>query len=189
MNWNNQWEAQPLAPVIKSAKLDEPLSEDLKARLKNASLPETPDGVLMLWVHSKKILETAKSDEMEIRKTAVKIYVPKPSEGMNTVELGNGFKLKAQVSYNYNLDPDNAKVEAALDAIAALGNEGPFIAERLVKWTPDFLLTEYRLLQDDVQNKDSARHEFSKKVLKILESVLTLTDAAPKLEIKEAKKK
>ena len=196
MNWNVQWPGAqdthaPIAQAnaIEPAKLDDPISDAMKQRLAAEKLPQTPDGILMLWQRTQDILRKAKEDEMDIRKTAVKVYVPKPVEGTNTVELGEGFKLKAVVKYNYNLDPDNAKVEAALDEIAALGNEGPFIAERLIKWSPAFLLTEYRLLQDDVENKDNARHEFAKKVLKILEKILTLTDAAPTLTISEPKAK
>lgn len=178
---------QAIAP--EPAKLDEPIPEDLKVQLKAQGLAESPDGILQLWQKSQMTLALAKANEMEIRKTAVKVWVPKPTEGTNTVELSNGYKLKAVVSFNYNLDPDNQKVEEALDKIAALGNEGPFIAERLVKWTPSFLLTEYRLLQDDAENKDSARHQFAINVLKILQPVLNITDAAPSLKINEPKGK
>lgn len=187
---NDPWAKANAAAEAKPepAKLDEPISESMKERLKAEGLSVSPDGILMLWQKTQNILKLAKEDEMEIRKTAVKVWVPKPNEGMNTVDLGNGYKLKAGVSFNYNLDPDNTKVEAALDKITALGNEGPFIAERLVKWTPSFLLTEYRLLQDDVENKESSRHSFASQVIKILQDILTITDAAPKLEIKEPKK-
>lgn len=194
MNWSNNWQ-QPVAPAetvnIQSnvnqehAKLDDPISDDMKKRLELEQLPLSPDGILMLWQRTKQALEKAKADEMEIRKTAVKVYVPKPAEGTNTVELGKGYELKAVVKYNYNLDPDNDKVDSALNRIAALGNEGPFIADRLVKWTPSFLLTEYRKLQDDAE----AGSEFAKAALKIIGEVLTITDAAPTLTIKEPKVK
>lgn len=185
MNWPIQNDA---AKTVEPAKLDDPISDAMKARLEKERLPQTPDGILMLWQRTQKILADAKLDEMDIRKIAVKVYVPQPKEGMNNVDLGQGYVLKAGISYNYNLDTDNIKIEKALDEIIALGNEGPFVAERLIKWTPSFLLTEYKLLQDDVLNKDSSRFEFAKKVLKIIENILTITDAAPKLEIKEPKK-
>lgn len=180
--------AAPNAPVEEAkpeAKLDDPISDAMKARLEKERLPQTPDGVLMLWERTKKALAEAKEDEMEIRKTAVQVYVPQPREGMNTVDLGGGYALKAAIKYNYKLDPDNAKVEAALDRIEALGNEGKFVAERLVSWTPNFLLTEYRKLQDDAETGSV----FAKEALKIVGEILTITDAAPTLEIKEPKKK
>lgn len=182
--WLKAAEAKP-----EPAKLDEPIPEALQERLKQEGLSVSPDGILMLWQNSQKILALAKEDEMTIRKTAVKVWVPKPDEGTNTVDLGHGYKLKAVVNFNYNLNTDNSKVEVALDEISALGNEGPFVAERLVKWEASFLLTEYRLLQDDAANKDSSRHEFAKKVIKILEKILTITDKAPTLNITEPKAK
>jgi hypothetical protein len=174
---------QPTTPAV-AAQLDDPLSDNMKARLRLERLPETPDGVLMLWERVKKALEEIKIDEMDIRKTAVKVYVPKGHEGTNNVELGSGFTLKAVIKYNYKLDSDNNKVEAALDAVAAVGNEGKFIAERLVNWTPSLSLSEYRMLVEDAKNSAA-----KKEMLDAINLVLTITDGAPTLEIKEPKAK
>lgn len=194
MNWQSSWQ-QPVNPVdtanVQStvipepAKLDDPISDDMKKRLEVEQLPISPDGILMLWQRTQKILQNAKADELEVRKTAVKVYVPQAVEGTNTVELGEGFKLKAVLKYNYNLDTDNDKIDDALGHIAKLGNEGSFVSDRLVKWTPSFLLTEYRKLQDDAE----AGSEFAKTALKIIGEVLTITDAAPTLNIVEPKGK
>lgn len=180
MNWPVQNDAVKTAGL---AKLDDPISDAMRQRLEKERLPATPDGILMLWQRTQKILADAKLDEMDIRKTAVKVYVPQPKEGMNNVDLGQGYVLKAGVKFNYTLDPDNAKVEAALDDISTMGNEGAFLAERLVKWQASFLLTEYRPLCDD----DAT--DIQKKIKKRIEQVLTITDAAPTLEIKEPKSK
>jgi len=104
---------------------------------------------------------------------------------MNTQDLGNGYQLKAGVKYNYNLDSDNNKIEDALLRIGKVSNEGPFIADRLISWTPNFLLTEYRQLQESAQ----AGSPQAKEMLKIVGEILTITDAAPTLEIKQPKGK
>ena len=66
-----------------------------------------------------------------------------------------------------------------------MGNDGPFIADRLINWTPNFRLVEYRTLCDD-KDKGSA---FAEKALKIIATFMTITEAAPTLEIIEPKKK
>lgn len=144
---------------------------------------KSEDDLLMLWADKKKAIETAKEEEMDLRKYIVGRAFPAKSEGMNTKELGNGYQLKAAIKYNYNL-AENAKVEECLDHIASLGNEGPFIADRLVSWKPAFLLTEYRAL---CERKD-AGDERAIKILGIVNDMLTITEAAPTLEIKEPKK-
>jgi len=144
------------------------------------------DDLLMKWDELKKNVELAKTAELELRKYIVSRAFPQKTEGMNKKELGNGYELKAAVKYNYNL-ADNDVVETVLDKISKLGNQGPFIADRLVSWKPNFLLTEYRQLSDDAEKGE----QFAKECLKLIEDMLTITEAAPTLEIKEprAKKK
>lgn len=142
------------------------------------------DKLLVLWQQKKDAIETAKSAEMELRKYIVNRAFPQKHEGTNTLELGGGYELKANVKFNYRL-ADNVLVEATLNEIEKVGNEGQFIADRLVSWTPNFLLTEYRALQEQAE-KGSQQ---AKDILKLVEKMLTITDAAPELKIKEPKKK
>lgn len=142
------------------------------------------DDLLMLWQKKKEAIETAKAEEMDLRKYIVSRAFPQKQEGMNTRELGNGYQLKASVKYNYNL-ADNDIVEECLNHISALGNEGPFIADRLVGWTPKFHLTEYRTLCEAKDKGD----ERSAKILNIINQMLTISEAAPSLEIKAPSKK
>lgn len=142
------------------------------------------DEVLMLWKECKDAIKTAQDAEMEMRKYIVSRAFPNAHEGTNTEELGNGYKLKAVVKYNYKL-PDNDKVEEGLKKLESLGNQGPFIADRIVGWTPSFKLTEYRLLEEEAEKSD----KFAVDALKIVHEFLEITDAAPTLEIKEPKVK
>lgn len=142
------------------------------------------DALLMLWQAKKDAIEKAKEEEMDLRKYIVKREFPKPEEGTTRKDLGNGYQLKAVIKYNYNL-ADNDKVEECLNHISALGNEGPFIADRLVSWKPSFLKTEYNEL---LERKDKG-DERAIKILTIISSMLTISEAAPTLDLIEPKAK
>ena len=161
------------------------MTPSIKMALQNSDLPFNKDGMLMLWERSKKAAAHWKEVELEYRKACVNLLVPEKTEGMNTVELGNGYEAKANIKFNYKLDSDNDKIWSALERIEKLGNEGPFVAKRLVSWHPNFLLTEYRQLQEDADKG----MQFAKDVLKELNTVLTISDAVPTLDIKEPKVK
>lgn len=133
------------------------------------------DEVILHWQSLQLDLAKAKEEEMTFRKYVVSRAFPQKQEGTNTLELGNGYALKAGIKYNYKLDPDNAKVEAALLNLAKLGNEGSFIADRLVSWTPSLSIKEYR--------------ELEPKYKAVIDSVIEITDAAPSLELKAPKAK
>jgi hypothetical protein len=142
------------------------------------------DQLLMLWDSKKKAIEVAKEEEMDLRKYIVSRAFPAKQEGSNKKELGNGYNLKATVKYNYNL-ADNDTVEKCLNHIAALGNEGPFIADRLVSWKASFLKTEYN---DLLARKDKGDQR-AMDILNIVNQMLTISEAAPTLEIREPKGK
>lgn len=161
------WGQSDVAPVVSS----------------NSKFPEwdnkSRDEVLAEWEGRKTLLATAKEREMEFRKYVVSRAFPNATEGTNTVELNNGYSLKANIKYNYKL-ADNKIVEATLDKIAKVGNQGSFIVDRLISWSPSFLLTEYHKLQED-------QTEESKTILKLVNDMLIIEDAAPSLEIKAPK--
>lgn len=170
-NWSSSWD-KPAAIVV--------------APINPTSSPfpdwdnKSQDEILLEWDKRKKLLTKAKDDEMEFRKYVVQRAFPQPKKGMNNVDLGNGYTLKANIKYNYKLN-DNDVVEKGLDELAHTGNDGSFIADRLVSWTPNFLLSEYRVIQEDAE-KGSV---IAKERLKIIDKFLTVDDAAPSLEIKE----
>lgn len=141
------------------------------------------DQVLAQWQKAQNDLAKCKEQEMDWRKYVVKRAFPTPSEGTNSFDLGNGKELKAVVKYNYSL-ADNSIVEKTLDDIAKIGNQGAFIADRLVSWSACFLLTEYRELQE--RAKDSVE---AQEILAKVGEMLTVSEAAPTVSIKESKKK
>lgn len=176
---NNPWTTPPVE--TKPDWLTDHIEDILKAN----QLPTNQDGMLMLQQRAKQNLDYWKEKEMEYRKVCAAFLVPDKTEGTNTVDLGNGYQAKVGIKYNYKLNNDNDIVWAGLDKIKALGNEGSFIADRLVSWSPSFLLTEYRQLQEDAEKGS----QFAKDALKIVNEFMTITDAAPTLDIKEPKAK
>lgn len=170
-DWQNNWQQQAPNPSTPSSSA-------------NPWDSMNEDALLMLHDKMQKDLASLKADELELRKYIVNRAFPKKEEGTNTKELGNGYELKAVVKFNYKLS-DNDIVEKTLEEIAKVGNEGAFIADRLVGWTPNFYKTEYNKLQDEA----AAGNESAKIILKLTEKMLTITDAAPTLTIKEPKGK
>lgn len=140
--------------------------------------PEAPtltrDQAILLWLKARKDLNTARLAELNMRNLIVGNEFPSGvPEGTNTIELGNGYKLKATGVLNYSLDKD--AVESALDAIEATSPEGKFIAERLVGWTPQLSVAEYRTLPPNIKA--------------LIDRVLTIKPGQSQLEFYEPKVK
>ena len=162
------------------------MTPEIEERLRFNGYPLTNDGMLIQRQKSKDELTKWKEKEMEWRKICAAFLVPAKTEGTTNVELGAGYQAKVVHKYNYKLDGDNDKIWSALDKIGAIGNEGKFIAERLVSWTPNFLKTEYTTLQEEAANGS----QDAKAILAIVEKeMLTITEAAPTLSIVEPKAK
>lgn len=142
----------------------------------------TQDQLLVQHQAIKDQIEVLKAQEMSLRKYIVDRAFPERHEGVNTVELGNGYSLKAKVKYSYKIDKPANEVWASLERIRKIGNKGPFIADKLVSWKASFLLTEYRPL---IEEKDES--EESKAILKEISSFLIIEEAAPELDIKGPK--
>ncbi len=173
MNWQSSWDAPTTpAPIINP---------------KPSAFPEwdskSQDDILVEHQRMQSELVSLKARELDFRKYIVDRCFPTKEEGTNTLELGRGFELKAVVKYNYKL-LDNDIVEKGLAKIASIGNQGAFIADRLVSWTPNFLTTEYRKLQDDAE----AGSNEAKEILKLVTEFLEIKEAAPTLTIKEPRK-
>ena len=133
-----------------------------------------PMDKLSAWNEINGALAEIKSLEADLRRSVVDDFVPAPKEGVNNVDLGDGYTLKITHKLNYSL-ADNDSVNAALDKIAKSGNEGAFIAERLCSWTPRLSVSEYKDLSDDYR--------------KIIDEVVTVKPAMPAVTIAAPKKK
>lgn len=127
------------------------------------------DEALVKWGAISEQLETIKTAEMNLRKIIFGECFPNPKEGTNNLELGAGYILKGTHKLSYNVSNQDDVCTKALEAIHDTGNEGPFIAERLIKWKPELSTSEYKKADD--------------KYKKLLEPCLTIKPGSPSLEL------
>ncbi len=175
------WNIEALQPSTKPEWLTHEIEEVLKLR----HYPLNQDGLLMLWKYYQSELQRYKELEMHTRKVCASVLAPAKSEGTTNVPLGNDYQAKIVNKYNYKL-PDNDKVWSILDKIGSIGNQGKFIADRLISWQPNFLKTEYVTLQEEAEKGS----EDAKAILKVVnDELVTIEIAAPTLTIVEPKAK
>lgn len=134
------------------------------------------DKLLVDWQEKQRLLQVAKEAEIEARKACVDFaFDPNKQSGTERIGLGCGYEAKAVKKLNYGFiktedgKTDKARIEKALQRIEKDGPAGELIAERLIKWTPDLSLTEYKQLPD--------------KYRKIIDEVVVTTEGTPTLEI------
>jgi len=122
-------------------------------------------------------LATVKAEEAELRRALGEELFPNPRDGVNNLELGNGWIAKFTPTTNYKLDTDRDKVAAIETAIANVGNEGSFLADRLIKWKPELSVAEYKKLEG----------ESGVQIKALVDSVLTTTPGIPKFVVEGPK--
>lgn len=136
----------------------------------------TPDEILVKWQQARDELKRVAAEEMQYRLMAITTFFPninrQTAEGTNNYELGNDYKLKCTFKLNYQLD-NRDKVDNMLDKLSDIGEDGKFVAERIVKWSPNLSLTEYRQLTPEHKT--------------IVDGVIIIKPAMPSLEIVEPK--
>lgn len=140
--------------------------------MNNASIPtqeqpKTPEQLAKEWWDLQCQLKTLKDMEKKARDAALAANFPKPNEGTNTAEFNSGPKLKAQYNTKRKfVVPDkvdvpssiedkaptvNDAVDHMIERLRRASNEGAFIAERLVKWSPTISNSEYNELDDKLR--------------------------------------
>lgn len=68
---------------------------------------------ILQWQNKAKELETIKAEELALRLEVFKMAFANPKEGMNNLELGLGYTLKAEHKYNYTLSKASSPAMAA----------------------------------------------------------------------------
>jgi hypothetical protein len=165
-----------------------------------AGAPETPeafaarrDAEIKAWLAAKTKLVTVKEQEASKRLTVAQMLFPNPTLGTQRYDLGGGYKIKLAFKYTYTLGnkemidpldptqkiPVNKQVEQLEEAIYNLGNAGPSLAERLIKWTPSLNDAEYRKLNLELDTERQAKE--------LIDTILTIKPASPTLEFEEPK--
>jgi hypothetical protein len=130
------------------------------------------DRLLLDWQEAKQILDAAKEKEMILRKMIVEesdLFDENKTDGTETRELGNGWKLKAVKKTNYTVDNTDGVAFEILRDIAAMDPVSAHIAKDVLKFTPELRLTKYR--------------ELNPQARRLLDSIITTKPGAPTLEL------
>lgn len=124
---------------------------------------------LTKWYDLTKQLEVIKEAEITLRNKIFKGLFKDPKEGVNKVDLSEGWVLKADHKINRRVD------EALLTTMSAQFREQGINPDVLVKWKPELAITEFRKLTE-------TEH-------KLFDQVLTITPGTPQMEIVLPKRK
>lgn len=152
------------------------------------------DSLILSWRASVTDLAAIKEKEMSQRKTLANVLFPNPAVGTQRFELGAGYSVKLVHKVTTSLvaidAPDRKKPDgsplpfieqmyAVADEIEACGNEGVFLAGRLLKWSCDLSFSEYKAL-DPANPTHMAIKE-------IIDRHLVIKPGSPTLELEEPK--
>lgn len=159
------------------------LSPQVQALLKQYG---TPLGIVKAWQDAKANLDVWQAHERALRVAAFDLMFEAPTEGVNRVDLSDGYSLKASYPYSYKLTNKEAATEKALDAITEISQQAGFIADRLVKWEPEISIKEYKALNP---GNPAAQSPEQKAILALLAPVLTIKPGMPQFEIEVPKGK
>lgn len=133
------------------------------------------DIVIMNWRAAKERAKEANREELELRAEVVAACFAEAKKGTNTLELGNGYKLKYVKKFNYKVDHDNAA--SVQDNIETLSEKGRFLSPRLFSWSARLSESEYNRLNP--KSPDDAA------ILDELNKVIVISDATPELKLDE----
>jgi len=105
------------------------------------------DALILEWHKAQTTLALAKEAESLLRAQVIAAeFQPEPlAEGTRTVELGQGYKLKAQFKVNRKFTIDS---DALIDFLASLNDseQALEISEKIVRWKAELSLSFYRTL-------------------------------------------
>lgn len=147
---------------------------------------------IQCWLNQKESATAAADLERQYRDKVTTTLFPTPKKGTQRYQLSGGYAVKLVHVITYTLGdkdlvdegsgmkvPIRKQVEAVLGKVAELGNEGPLLADRLVKWKPELDVKEYEAL-----DPDNATHVEAKR---LIDEILTTKPGAPQLAWEEPK--
>jgi len=150
------------------------------------------DAAIAAWRAAVEPKKQWENYEKDCRAGVVGLCFPVKVKGTQRVELPGGYKLKLVHSVTYSLGnkdlvdpvlqekvPIEAQIKGVLEQIAALGNEGPMLADRLVKWKPELSATEYEALNPEF--------DLEAKAKALIDTIVNTKPASPQLTLEEPK--
>jgi hypothetical protein len=153
------------------------------------------DAEIKGWLEAKAALDASKAAEAERRAQVTKTLFPTPKKGTQRYALNGGYNVKLVHGWNYTLgdkdkcDESGLKIPVA-QQIAELENRlaeiegvGEMLAERLIRWKPELVATEYEKLNLSTASEG----EIAAKTL--IDDYLQVSEASPQLAFEEPKAK
>lgn len=123
--------------------------EDAIKRLQARETPEwkvTRDRLFSEWQRQKMLLDRVKADELRTRLAFANFAGdPTKSEGSERIPISDGVQVKITKVINYTFT-SREDVADALERMKATGPEGIFLANRVVRWTPELCIGEWKKL-------------------------------------------
>lgn len=124
---------------------------------------------LSRWFELQEMLRRLKDEELSLRGELFRELFPEPKEGTNTLDLGDGYELKAQFKMNRKIDKD--ALEEMHDDLVAAGVP----LDELLRYTVSLNTARFRKLTGEEVH--------------LFDQVLTMTPATPSLSIVQTKNK
>lgn len=153
---------------------------------------DTIKTIVLEWTQTATLKDEAVEKEREQRAKVKYHCFPNAVRGTQRFDLQNGYKLKLQQTFTYKLGdkamvdpatnqliPITKQIEELQTAIADLGNEGPLLSDRLIKWEPKIVDSEYRKLNDDFPVEKAAKE--------LIDQLLTITKGSPQIVLEPPK--
>jgi hypothetical protein len=147
------------------------------AKVQQVTLTPEVSAKIGKWIAAATSLRSVKELEFALRQELVMQagFDLKKVEGTQTIEIGNGWRLKAGKEQNYSLTNKGGETERLLAAIAT-DLQRPDIATGLVEWKPDL---KKKMYKDELL----PLAETNPKVKELLAIALTVKPGAPTLEL------
>ena len=132
----------------------------------------TPRDILIMeWHKAQVALAQAKEAESILRAQVIQaVFQPKPlTEGTQTLELGNGYKLKAGFRVNRKFTIDTDSLIDFVNRFQSISEETFDIGERLIKWKGTLSMSAYEVLPEHYRQ--------------MLDAIVVAADGTPSLEL------
>lgn len=156
------------------------------AKAKAVELSAEASGVLRDWFEADQKLDAVKKSEFELRNAVILKcgFDPKKIEGSETLDIGNGYKLKASKKINYTLTNKNGETIKLQEALGAIQRQD--LAGNLVQWKPEMSETCYKKellpLIDPTITHPIELTPYIEAIRTALAAALTVKPGAPQLE-------
>ena len=153
-------------------------------------MTDLPVTLIQKWLNAKAAFVEAQSLERELRAQLTAALFPNPVKGTQRYPLKAGHNIKLVQGFDYKLGNKDAisdgrkvpiaeQVEELQRSIEAVGNEGPLMAERLIKWVPELVVPEYEKL--------NTNYNSDKTIKELIDTILTVKPTSPHLTFEDPK--